>query len=279
VVGTVFGATEQKVRIEMKTIAVLLVLMVVSNAYAQDWRDTLELARSAYKSNDFDKALGYYEKAQRSAPNGVDFSDEMGQSAYKAEKYDVAEKIYQQNQTNKSSSKSQADNFHNLGNSRMRNKDFKGAADAYKDALRRNPNDKKTRYNLSEAIRQINKEERKQQQQQKQQQQSQGNKQQQQQQQQQQGNGSPQQSQNGKQQSQNGSQPKQQGGQGQQQSQQQKGNGSPSKSQGKQGGKGQLSNKTAERMLDDLMKREAETQRRMAGSGSGSGSSKSGKDW
>lgn len=258
----------------MKTIAVLLVLMVVSSAYAQDWRDTLELARSAYKSKDFDKALGYYEKAQKSAPNGVDFSDEMGQSAYKAEKYDVAEKIYQQNQTNKSSNKGQADNFHNLGNSRMRSKDYKGAADAYKDALRRNPDDKKTRYNLSEAIRQINKKERKEQQQQQQQQQSQGNNQQ-----QQQGNGSPQQSQNGQQQSKSGSQSKQQGGQGDQQSQQQKGTGSPKNSQGQKGGKGQLSNKTADRMLDDLMKREAETQRRMAGGGSGSGKSKSGKDW
>ena len=42
----------------MKTVAVLAVLFVVSNVYAQDWRDTLELARTAYKSKDYDKALG-----------------------------------------------------------------------------------------------------------------------------------------------------------------------------------------------------------------------------
>ena len=266
----------------MKTITVLLVLMVVSSAYAQDWRDTLEFARTAYKAKDYDKALGYYEKAQNSAPEGIDLSDEMGQSAYKAKKYDVAEKIYQQNQGNKSSKKSQADNFHNLGNSRMRNKDYRGAAEAYKDALRRNPNDEKTRYNLSEALRQVKKKEREQkkeeqkQQKQNQQNQSQGNKQPQ----QQQGKGSKQQkSQNGKkqQQSKNGSKSqKKQGGKNQQQK---KGKGSSGKSQGKGGKKGQLSNKTADRMLDDLMKREAETQRRMAGGNNGSGSSKSGKDW
>lgn len=261
----------------MKAIAVLVVLFVVSNVYAQDWRDTLELARTAYKAKDFDKALGYYERAQNTAPEGVDLSDEMGQSAYKAERYDVAEKIYQQNQANKSGSKSQADNYHNLGNSRMRQKNYKGAAEAYKDALRRNPKDEKTRYNLSEAMRQIKKQEREQQ---KNQQQNGGNGNQNQQQngqqpQQQQGNGS----QGNNQQNQGGNQSQgQQGQQGQQNPRQRNGQGGGNSPQRKDG-KGQLSNKTADRMLDDLMKREAETQRRMAGYGAGSGRSKSGKDW
>ena len=236
----------------MKTIAVLVVLFVVSNVYAQDWRDTLELARTAYKSKDFDKALGYYERAQSTAPDGVDLSDEMGQSAYKAKRYDVAEKIYQQNQANKNSSKAQADNYHNLGNSRMRQKNYKGAVDAYKDALRRNPKDEKTRYNLSEAIRQIKKKECEQE---KNQQQNGNN-----------GNQNQQQSQNGQQ------------SQGKQGQQQKNGQGGGNSSQPKDG-KGKLSNKTADRMLDDLMKREAETQRRMAGYSAGSGRSKSGKDW
>jgi len=270
----------------MKTIAVLLVLMVVSGLHAQDWRDTLELARTAYGSKDYEKALEYYKDAQNGAPDGVDLSDEMGQSAYKAEKYDVAEKIYQQNQANKTSVKSQADNYHNLGNSRMRSQNYKGAVEAYKDALRRNPNDKKTRYNLSEAMRQIQKEKRQQQQQQNQnQQQNQGGNNQQNQ------NGSQQQSQNGQQQqaqngqsqnSQNNNQQNQGNNQGQQSQQQNNGNGSRKKNGTPQGGgerKSQLSNKTADRMLDDLMKREAETQRRMAGGSAGSGRSKSGKDW
>jgi len=258
----------------MKTVAVLIVLLTGFGVCAQDWRDTLELARSAYKAKDFDKALGYYEKVQRSAPEGVDLSDEMGQSAYKAKKYDVAEKIYQQNQTNKASTKSQADNYHNLGNARMKSENFEGAAEAYKEALRRNPNDRETRYNLSEAMRQIKK---KQKQQQQQNQQNQQNQQQNQSQNNQQQNGSSGNQQQNQQQSQNGSQ-SQQNKQKQGQSQKQnKGNRNPSENQSN--GKGQLSNKTAERMLDDLMKREAETQRRMAGMGSGSGRSKSGKDW
>ncbi len=264
----------------MKTVAVLAVLFVVSNVYAQDWRDTLELARTAYKSKDYDKALGFYEKAQSAAPDGVDLSDEMGQSAYKAKRYNVAEKIYQQNQGNKASSKAQADNYHNLGNARMRQEDYEGAVEAYKDALRRNPKDEKTRYNLSEAKRKIKKKEEEEKKQNQNQQKQNGN------------NGNQSQNQNGNNQQQqqgnnsqgnNGQKKNQQGNKGQ--GQQSQGNQRQRKGQGggksgeRRDGKGQLSNKTADRMLDDLMKREAETQRRMAGYGSGSSKSKSGKDW
>ncbi|MCR9171716.1 MAG: tetratricopeptide repeat protein [bacterium] len=257
----------------MKTIAVFVVLFVVSNVSAQDWRDTLKLARTAYEAKDYDKALGYYERAQSTAPDGVDLSDEMGQSAYKAKRYDVAEKIYQQNHANKSSSKSQADNFHNLGNSRMRQENYKGAVEAYKDALRRNPKDEKTRYNLSEAMRKMKKQEQEQQQNQNQNQQQNQNGNSGNQNQQQSQNGNQQQQGNNSQQSQNGNQP-----QGQQNQRQNKGQGGGNPSQRKDS-KGQLSNKTAERMLDDLMKREAETQRRMTGGRAGRSRSKSGKDW
>lgn len=39
--------------------------------------------------------------------------------------------------------------FHNIGNALMQNKDYKGAVEAYKNALRNNPNDDETRYNYA----------------------------------------------------------------------------------------------------------------------------------
>ena len=123
------------------------------------------MARSAYDSEQYDKALKYYEKAQKGAPSSVDLSDEMAQSAYKAEDYQRAEKIYQQSQGNKYDKKSRSDNFHNLGNTRMKSENYEGAIEAYKEALRINPNDKETRYNLSEAKRKLKKKQDQQQQQ------------------------------------------------------------------------------------------------------------------
>lgn len=39
--------------------------------------------------------------------------------------------------------------FHNLGNCLMQEKEYQGAVDAYKNALRNNPNDEETRYNYA----------------------------------------------------------------------------------------------------------------------------------
>lgn len=245
----------------MKAVIVTISLLYSFFGLSQDWRDTLNLARKAYTSKDYDKALGYYQKAQQSAPEGVDLSDEMGQSAYKAKKYDAAEKIYQQNQANKQSSKDQADNYHNLGNTRMKAENYAGAVEAYKEALRRNPSDEQTRYNLSEALRKIKQQSKKEQQQQQNsdsnQNQNNAN------------NNSSQQQQENKQTSQD----KQQQQNTSQNNNRNQGNGSQQKNSG------QLSDKSAERMLDELMKREAATKRRMSGVGSGGGRPKSGKDW
>ena len=41
--------------------------------------------------------------------------------------------------------------FHNIGNALMKTKDYKGAVEAYKNALRNNPDDNETRYNYAVA--------------------------------------------------------------------------------------------------------------------------------
>lgn len=219
----------------------------------QEWRDSLDIAREAYKKEDYSKALKYYESAQKKAPENVNLSDEMAQSAYKAREFEKAEKIYQQNSNSKKNTQQKAANYHNLGNSRMKKKDFQGAIDAYKESLRANPNDENTRYNLSEAIRQL----KNQQQQEKQQNQ-----------------------QNNQDQQQNQDQQKQQQNQ-QQKNNQNKQQGQPKESEGesKENGKGQLPNKTVDKMLDKLTKDEAETKRKVNGSGGKNSSSTSGKDW
>ncbi|MBL4862121.1 MAG: tetratricopeptide repeat protein [Crocinitomicaceae bacterium] len=236
----------------MKLVLHIGFVLLCSLAFGQEWRDSLDVARKAYKNKDYEKALKYYKSAQKNAPDNLDLSDEMGQSAYKARNFEDAEKIYQQNSNTKKSNAAKADNYHNIGNSRMKSKNYQGAVDAYKESLRINPNDDKTRYNLSEAIRQVKNQQKKEQQQG-----DSGDK----------GNQGQQGNQGQKGNNQSGQQDQQNGGS------QGGDNGSEGSNQG------QLPNKTVERMLDQLMKEEAETKRRMAGNGGGGFSPKSGKDW
>lgn len=228
-----------------KFIHIVFLLSCFSVFSQDDWRDSLDIAREAYKKADYTKALKYYESAQRKAPENINLSDEMAQSAYKAREFEKAEKIYQQSSDSKKSNFQKADNYHNLGNSRMKKKDYQGAIDAYKESLRLNPNNDNTRYNLSEAIRQLKNEQKKQNQ----------------------NNQNNQQNQN---QQKNSQQPKQN-------NQQSKPNESDGNSE--ENGKGQLPNKTVDRMLDKLMKDEAETKRKINGTNGQNKTARSGKDW
>lgn len=268
-------------------------IVVSGMIYSQEWRDSLETARTLYKKKDYGKALKYYKSAQKKAPEGVNLSDEIGQTAYKAREFELSEKIYQQNTPNKISDKQKSENYHNLGNSKMQKKDYQGAIDAYKSALKNNPDDEETRYNLSQAIRRLKakkekEEKNKKDQDQDQDQQNQDNK-----------------NQNGKNQDQGkGNQNK--GNQNKENQNPKDGN--QNQSQNGQNGKGnkdpktgkgtnqknndtsgtpndtrnngsKIPNKSVERMLDQLMKAEASTKRRIGGNKGDVGTNKSGKDW
>lgn len=138
----------------MKNIlSLILLLLISSNVISQKWRDSLMVARNSYKMGDYSKALRYYQSAQKNAPKELDFSDEIAQSAYKSDAFEQAEKIYSA-KSNKNDV-NQAQRFHNIGNARMKQKNYQGAIDSYKEALRKNSKDEQTRYNLSEAIRQL----------------------------------------------------------------------------------------------------------------------------
>ncbi|MFT6501634.1 MAG: tetratricopeptide (TPR) repeat protein [Crocinitomicaceae bacterium] len=254
----------------MKAILIIGFLLSTGISFSQEWRDSLEVARKEYKNENYEKALKYYKSAQKKAPEDVDLSDEIGQSAYKSGDYETAEKVFQQNSANKRSNKNRAKNNHNIGNARMRTKNYEGAVEAYKDALRLNPEDEKTRYNLSEATRKLKKKQKEEEKSQKNQDEKKNPK------------GEKDKPKSDEKKDGNKKNPKD--------GNDKKGNKKPGekkpkgdkKGQGdkpKNQNKSQLPNKTVDRMLDELMKKEAETKGRMAGNGGAGFTPRSGKDW
>lgn len=242
----------------MKLIALILFLFSLTLSYGQQWRDSLDAARYAYENENYIDALKYYESAQKNAPESIDLSDEMAQSAYKAREFEKAEEIYKQGGSNKTDRIKKSENYHNIGNARMKRKDYSGAIESYKESLRNNPNDNQTRYNLSEAIRQLKNEEK----------QNKDNKQD------NKDNKDEKDNKDNKDQKDNQDQNKE----GDDQKDQ---DGKPKDGDGNKGqeNKSQLPNKTVDRMLDKLMKQEAETKRKASGTKGGGSSPKSGKDW
>ena len=254
----------------MKAILIIGFLLSTGISFSQEWRDSLEVARSEYDKKNYKKALKYYQSAQKKAPEEIDLSDEIGQSAYKSGDYETAEKVFQQNSTNKRSNKSRAKNNHNIGNARMRSKNYEGAVESYKDALRLDPKDEKTRYNLSEATRKLKKkqkEDKKSQNDQDEKNKPKG----------QEKKPNPDEKKNGDEKDdKDGNDKKGDKKPGEKKPKgDKKGEGNKPKNQNKS----QLPNKTVDRMLDELMKKEAETKGRMAGNGGSGFTPRSGKDW
>ncbi|MFA7272719.1 MAG: tetratricopeptide repeat protein [Crocinitomicaceae bacterium] len=125
----------------------------------EDWRSMVNLAREAYRTKDYQKAILFYETAVPVLPKGIDLSEEIAQTQYRLKQYEAAAATYQKK--SKTDAPSAARSFHNLGNIAMEEKNYGKAISAYKNALKKDPSNEQTQYNLSEAIRRQKEEDKK----------------------------------------------------------------------------------------------------------------------
>jgi Ca-activated chloride channel family protein len=135
----------------------LIILMIGFQTFAQDWKTELNLARKAYQNGNYSEALEQYRNIEKKLPNTIDITSEIGQAAYRAGNYELAEEYFNKSNSKTSKSSNKHEGFHNLGNTFMKKKNYDQAIESYKNALKSNPSDQETRYNMSEAIRQRNK--------------------------------------------------------------------------------------------------------------------------
>lgn len=127
--------------------------------FSQAWKDSLQKANQLYQSEEFEKSFETFLETQRIAPNDVNLSADIGVAAYRKGDYDMAEKAFTAATNKEGSAEELAQYWHNIGNSQIKKKDFDGALESYKNALRINPKDEKARYNLASLKRQMQQQE------------------------------------------------------------------------------------------------------------------------
>lgn len=235
---------------------VLFLCIIVGPVFGQEWRAQLNEARKSFLNKSYEKSYKEYRSAQKMAPKGIDLSDEMGQAAYKAGKFEEAEKIFEQSSSNKGNAIQKGIVQRQIGNSKMQQKKYSEAAESFKESLRNNPNDQKSRYNLSQAMKKAKE--------QKEQQQKQGQ-------------GDKSDSKSDPNQKPKDNQPSDKKNQQVSKDMKPAQNGQQPQDANNQS---KLSDKKTERMLDDLVKKEMETKKKFDGvKSSGSGVKRTGKDW
>ena len=125
-----------------------------------------EDGRKLYAAGDHPKALSAFEKAAQARPHDLGGRFNVADALYKNGKFDEAATLYRALGQDAASPLAAPARF-NLGNALFQKQDYKGAVQAYRDALRVAPGDLDTRRNLEMALRALKEQ---QQQQQKQQQ-------------------------------------------------------------------------------------------------------------
>jgi len=143
----------------MKKLIVIIVTLVSAVSFSQDKEEAQALAlqkandhvyegNQLIDSDDYVKAEMEYRKAISTQPTNVSGVYNLGTSYYKKGSYDEA--LYRLTQAAKNATDKDEKHkaFHNIGNILMQNKQCQEAVEAYKNALRNDPSDEETRYNL-----------------------------------------------------------------------------------------------------------------------------------
>lgn len=133
----------------MKKIITLLLVLISFAIKAQEKDKFLPKGNEEFAEKKYADAEANYRISQSKFKKKAVSSYNLGTSIYKQNQHSEAKyqfaKAIQDAKTKPEKHKA----FHNLGNVLMKEKEYQGAVDAYKNALRNNPNDEETRYNYA----------------------------------------------------------------------------------------------------------------------------------
>ena len=143
--------------------ALLLLLFFLGfsiNAFSQkEVRQGLRNGNRQYNQQKYTEAEIDYRKALEANARSTDAAFNLGNALYKQAKAPEAIEQYQASLSEETDKTKIASSWHNIGNIFMATKDYAKSIEAYKQALRSNPADNETRYNLALAQKLLEKQE------------------------------------------------------------------------------------------------------------------------
>jgi len=153
----------------LKMKQLLLILMVFLSLahlrlFAQKDRKYIREGNKEFASGKYQEAELAYRKALDKTEDPVKSSFNIGDALYKQKKFEDAAGQFDKLAEVETDKESVARTYHNLGNSYLQANKLKESIEAYKDALRKNPYDMETKYNLAYAQEKLKEQQKKKQQ-------------------------------------------------------------------------------------------------------------------
>lgn len=137
----------------MRRYVLLLMIMGVATLYAQTDRQHIRLGNKQYRKGNYDKAEVEYSKALERNKRNSQALYNMGCVMLRKEDMDGRDSVaitrFLEAAKEEKDKKRRAKSYHNIGFVFQAHEDYAQAIEAYKEALRCNPKDHQTRYNLA----------------------------------------------------------------------------------------------------------------------------------
>ena len=117
--------------------------------YGQAERRFIREGNKLYQKEQFDESELSYRRALEKDKDSPQARFNLGNSLYKQERYDESQRFYGEliDEIDDPANRSRV--LHNFGNSLLKSGQIEQSIEAYKEALRNNPEDAETRYNLA----------------------------------------------------------------------------------------------------------------------------------
>ena len=144
----------KKITFTLKVLFITFIsgLFMFSTVIAQSERKLVRDGNEMYKNKKYSDAEVNYKKSLGVNKDSKSAIFNLGDAYYKQGKYEDATKQFEGISSDKNLDKeTQSKAFHNLGNSYLQSKKYNESINAYKNALKLNPRDNDTRYNLAYA--------------------------------------------------------------------------------------------------------------------------------
>ena len=146
---------------------IAFLLMLISFSWAQDPnRELVREGNERYLKGDYTGAEQAYSSASASKEPLLEAEFNKANTFYQQQKFEDAAKLYQQIGEGSTDAHIKSKAYHNLGNSLAQAEQYDNAINAYKQALRSDPTDEETRYNLAYAKQMLREQQKQEQQQQ-----------------------------------------------------------------------------------------------------------------
>jgi len=136
----------------MRHVVCYIILMIACNGARAQANEAINEGNQYYRNAQFEQAEQRYRAALKEEPGNAVAQMNLANALYKQRKWDEALQVYNSVATGVKETKTQSAAFYNQGAIYSRQKELDKSIEAYKAALRLNPEDKQARENLQKAL-------------------------------------------------------------------------------------------------------------------------------